>query len=547
MSFIQARRLIAPVIGLYVCALFGATPINADASNPFYGYWDEYWRIEDIGHRENILGHVNVGMDFDFRMNNDPSPLTDGLDVITRLGQAELDADEARWTQIINHRKNERGLTAAGASTRMILLMDEPYLKGYTTEQLEMIIDVARSVLDQPEEGIFYKFGYTMTRGNLLHSNMAMPQNADFLGINHYPFALTQSGNPRIGHTHREFDADTQQLLSIMRDRKALDTQIFLVGQAFYGQDSPTSTVYVPPPVESPLWYADVVRNNSDVAGLLWFEYVNRHTRTGTVSMPDLLENQKLAYQLILSGPDPDPDHSGPYVINRSRGHVYFESGGFETSMAGQAPREGDPHIGWWATVMNDVTVVDADEAGFEAFTGTQFLRLQDSAAGRPQLSSEAVARGSAGDVIEIGLALRVEEGILRIRVRNEDGNSFLDPLFHADGTIEGRYGGAANPPPPGFDAYERFVLTQTLNIGEWNTVIMRYTLGEMDAFMSVNGGAFESMGAPDPGNQFRFINFRSEGNVAMVAYIDAIPEPASVFILGLAGLGLIYRRHRAR
>jgi len=221
-------------------------------------------------------------------------------------------------------------------------------------------------------------------------------------------------------------------------------------------------------------------------------------------------------------------------IHNLTTGEVHFDGGGLERGRVGHAVDEFDSLFGTWRTVSGDVTIVDEATTGIEAFTGSRFIRLQGGADGinRPQLTSASpgTRSGSIGDHTRTSFVFRIDEGVLRVRIRGDEGN-FADILFYDDGRIEGH------------DGDERFTLTMTHNVGEWNVAVVDYVLGATESFLSVNDVAGEFVGARAVTSNLQDINFRNEGDANLVAYISAIPEPASLTLLSAGTLLLMRRR----
>jgi len=203
-------------------------------------------------------------------------------------------------------------------------------------------------------------------------------------------------------------------------------------------------------------------------------------------------------------------------VHNLTRGEVHFDGGGFERGRVGNPPDTYDTFYGTWGNVRNDVTIVDRDATGVEPFAGTRFVRLRDSRDGdRPQLTSGSDASGRAGERIRASFVFRVDEGVLRLRIRGEE--LFADLLFASDGAIQ------AYDQPGG----SRMTLPVTHNARQWNTAVIEYVLGESQGQLMINDSQPQTFIPWQPSTNVTTINFRSEGDAALLAYIDAVIEPA--------------------
>jgi hypothetical protein len=231
------------------------------------------------------------------------------------------------------------------------------------------------------------------------------------------------------------------------------------------------------------------------------------------------------------------------YVVNLTTSTDLFYAD-FENGTVGSAPTSGSPTPGTWST--NSGLVYDFSTTGVNAFEGVKFGGpLNDG-----NLTSATLASGtSAGDTIRLSFAFYFATGegfdehtgnVGQIRFRGSGGtdsptndNIFI-PEFRHDGSIVSN--GVA--------------LTQTFNFDAWNTFFFTYTLGSASATVSVNGG-METITNTAPGvgairnihNQLTTLNFRGR-EFPGAFYIDAIPEPASLALIGLGGL-LMLRRNR--
>jgi hypothetical protein len=229
----------------------------------------------------------------------------------------------------------------------------------------------------------------------------------------------------------------------------------------------------------------------------------------------------------------------------------------FEAGTVGSAPGVNDPQVGTWGSSGTGTTIMDAGLAGFAAFEGDQFLRFAGTSTG---ITSTTVNVGSTGDVQVISFAFRIDvdggtDASLMIRVTQDDGLQPVRPMIYADGTIRARpFGGGSDS--------QIVVPGLSHNIGEWNTMTLTWVIGASQYEIDVNGTAvmWDSLNASSSG--FRSLNFRQDNNklinplapgydptltesAGLLAYVDAIPEPASLALIGLGGL-LMLRRQRA-
>lgn len=242
-----------------------------------YGYWD-HWYGPD--HGEAFLVHVNVGK----ALSSSIGKIVDqGI-----FGIPIIEGFNARDSREVWHDRLEdkaRQIMPYASKVPFVILIDEPYSRGWTDEKLEWLIEEARVAMP----GL--KFAYTVKQLSTSlrqRPDRRLPQNADFIGINYYPF--------RIGggvDTQAEFNAELTLILEDARIKLPEQTQLFLVGQAFYENDK-----WHEPPVDSPLWYADVVKKER-LSALIWYEWRDR-SRVGTRSMPWLYEKQIEAGKMLI-------------------------------------------------------------------------------------------------------------------------------------------------------------------------------------------------------------------------------------------------------
>jgi len=221
----------------------------------------------------------------------------------------------------------------------------------------------------------------------------------------------------------------------------------------------------------------------------------------------------------------------------------------FELGTVGSAPATNSPSIGTWSSTGTGATIVDEALVGVAAYEGDQFLRLAGPSSPRPGITSENVSVGSVGDLQVISFAFYMEnvdaqaDAALMVRITQVGGATLLRPWFYSDGSIRVR-------PPGGGSGSQVAIGGLTHNLGEWNTVVMSYVIGESTYDLTVNGvtatvDAYLQSGENLNGG-FRSLNFRGDLSGDLLVYIDAIPEPASLALIGLGGLLMLRRKHTA-
>jgi hypothetical protein len=214
----------------------------------------------------------------------------------------------------------------------------------------------------------------------------------------------------------------------------------------------------------------------------------------------------------------------------------------FENGTVGSAPGASHPSPGSWTTVTG--LIHDFSTTGVNAFEGVKFAGPNNDG----NLTSAALTSGSsAGQTIQITFAFYFATGdgfdehdgiIGQVRIRGNGGSATGDnlffPEFHHDGSI----------------ISNNVTLNQSFNLDAWNTFVFTYTLGSASGTVSVNGGletvtntGISSGSLVNIRDQYRNLNFRGR-TFPGAFYVDAIPEPASIALIGMGGL-LLLRRGR--
>ena len=276
----------------------------------FYGYWDHE---SGPNGGTGFLDYVNVGKSLS--VGTAPDIVAQGIPVIPIISGFTSDMNSTEWRNRLDDKK--AALRSMGTeNVTFILLMDEPYGAGFTTSQLEQIVDDAHAIIDFNDSNLpSFRYGYTFTESTI-NSAPNLPQNIDVVAINYYPFRVSDS-NVILENEKYYFDLRTQTLIDNARSKKSGSSNISITGQSFEGQ-----TNWRTPPSGSPEWYTAWVRDNNDIEGLLWFTWADRPGGIGAQNIPGLPAEQQIAGLSIVHPPlviNFEGDINDLYVVPGSR------------------------------------------------------------------------------------------------------------------------------------------------------------------------------------------------------------------------------------
>lgn len=238
---------------------------SEESSHLYYGFWD---------HQED-LEFVNVGKS---KSKSIGFIVDQGIPGIAIIEGFSEDRGEIR-----NRLKDNRSFITkykSGTENLFTILTDEPFSEGKDAQIMERMIADAKEIIGEP-----YEFAFTF-KELAFRDNRQLPQNADWIGINFYPFR--HKGGVR---SKEEFMNRFEYVYQRAKE-KAPNSKIFIVGQAFHGGK------WSQPPAEAPFWYLEFVQSH-DIDALLWWKWKSSSTWDGAEDMPEFLENARKVYQLI--------------------------------------------------------------------------------------------------------------------------------------------------------------------------------------------------------------------------------------------------------
>ena len=235
----------------------------------------------------------------------------------------------------------------------------------------------------------------------------------------------------------------------------------------------------------------------------------------------------------------------------------------YEDGTLGDPPAETDPQVGTWDTTdaQSSFTISDADPK-----YGSQYLHVVTA---RDHLRSSHFG-ASTGDTVKFEFAVRpVTEwtlmGLKDIRPEGEFQGGHLgnlvftgDPPYAWAGAGWDMPGAIFIQNEEGYSVENGMIWTDSgLVVGEWNEIVATNVVGSRTLTMSVNGGPTHDFTLLNQGPYYvgdptyehtvgnlEWFDMPTTGG-SSVGGFDAIPEPATLSLLAVAGLAMIRRRMR--
>lgn len=158
----------------------------------------------------------------------------------------------------------------SGTENLFTILTDEPFSEGKDAQIMEYMVSEAKEII-----GDQYEFSFTFKEKAFVDSR-ELPKNADWIGINFYPFRFEDGVDSKEQFTDR-FD----RIIEAAKQKS--NAKIFIVAQTFYGGK------WKKPPVESVDWYIEVCEKHN-IELLLWWKYGSSDEWIGAKDMPALLD-----------------------------------------------------------------------------------------------------------------------------------------------------------------------------------------------------------------------------------------------------------------
>lgn len=258
----------------------------------YYGYWD-HLRGPDGG--REFAKHFNIGKSSS--VDTVVEVVEQGIPAIARVGGFNPKRPEYFEERILD--KAEVLLDYTADTVPIVLLVDEPYLKGFTKEQLERLIELSEKYLNRDGNG--FQFTFSFARASIMRESFQLPDNIKLSWVNWYPF-YEREYPAAYFDSERQFKRDFARKMEPVFEQRP-DVRWFVTGQAFgdYVDHARELPKWRRPPLEAPKWYARLAVEYPEVVGLIWWVWQSRSDGrwTGTDQMPELYEAQKEAAGIL--------------------------------------------------------------------------------------------------------------------------------------------------------------------------------------------------------------------------------------------------------
>ncbi len=213
-------------------------------------------------------------------------------------------------------------------------------------------------------------------------------------------------------------------------------------------------------------------------------------------------------------------------VENVTTGQIIFSDDGFEDDIAGGA--QNAPTIGGYytnANVSNAAAPGPYDGANYADLTGVGNFEIY---------FSNAVA---AGDTLRLSFAMNITSNYdyNDTRVRFMDGNVELGLFEQYAGST---YGWDEATGWPSYTATSALIVRDT-----WQEISIEAMVGATDFLVTIDGTSELFTNSLQAATQFTGFRFTGTAVGTDNWYMDAVPEPMTISMLGLGGLALLRRR----
>jgi hypothetical protein len=262
-------------------------------------------------------------------------------------------------------------------------------------------------------------------------------------------------------------------------------------------------------------------------------------------------------------------DASGAVVVTVTSGPnqgVVFDSGGFENQNSTPVAL-GTPIAGTYSTTLTNgstatvVTLPAGTNNPQGPYSGANYLALTRSATGAAVLNSNFTRSINLAE--ESFTLTQVLWGTTNLTAFGI-GNNITGVTTSTAGVLSAwRYNESSVTTGSHFGQFRnttQAVATDTLpnltyNVNGWNTLVYTWDSGSQQASMTLNGetttllprfasGRVGRASQPAPTTVNRFFTSPGAGNTTI--WVDAIPEPSSLALIGIGAAAMLRRRRRA-